>query len=223
MSIETLLALTISIVSTLTAIGSVYIAIQATKHARNSVRASIFLELMDRYSTKEMNEAIHYLKKLESDHKDEFEVNRYSFARKYLETISPTSPEWQMRRQVSHFYTYVASLIERGLIDEDAVFGVWGADQFSIIEFLEPIETVIGEKYYMPLGVRDWHDIGWCNTEWVALRLLHRGRKWQEKRQKGVDYRFTMPYKRDIYERSFERLNIKEAKVSERENKEKAA
>jgi len=217
MSNETLLALTLSILSTLTAIGSVLIAIQATKHAKNSVRASIFLGLMDRYSTKEMNEAIHFLKKLETDHRDEIEANRYSFARKYLETISPTSQEWQMRRQVSHFYTYVASLIERGLIDEDAVFGVWGADQFSIIEFLEPIETVIGEKYYTPLGVRDWHDMEWRNTEWIALRLLDRGTKWQEKRRKGVDYRFTMPYKRDIYERSFEKFNIDAAKAIERE------
>ncbi len=166
-------------------------ATKAAKQARKSSAASIILELTKLYSSDEVSKGVYYLNKVKSENLNEFEKNRYSFARKYLENISPVSKEWKMRRNVSSFYGDVAGLIEAGLIDEEVVFtSVAGPDDIAIVEFLEPIETIIREKYYSLSE----------NKEWVALRLLHRVREW-EKRGK-TDQRFTLPNKPTLYSKS---------------------
>ena len=102
--------------------------------------------------------------------------------------------EWRMRRRVSHFYGDVAALVEAGCIDENDFFSSYG-NTFEIIEFLEPIEVAIAERWNaLPL-----------NYELVALRLLARGRKWQAERvAAGLDPRFTLPRDPDLYEQSKE-------------------
>lgn len=193
--IETI-ALIISLISAAAAIWSAIVAIQATKQARNSVTASILLDLTESYATKEMNDAVHYIVNLRSEHTREFAENPYVFARKYLTTISPNSPEWQMRRKLSHFYNHLATLVEGGIIDEKAIFSIWAATDISIIEFLEPIETAIQEKYY---------SLPYRNNEWTALRLLHRCQKWEKRQPKKKDPRFTLPRNTKLYAQSLEK------------------
>lgn len=129
---------------------------------------------------------------LRKENLDEIKINPYTFARNYLLSISPESCEWAMRQKVSHFYNHAATLIQNGLIDEDIFFSIWGIDEFEIIEFLEPIETLIAELYYeLPY-----------NSEWSALRLLENGRNWQRKSEKSIDQRFSLPCNYDLYKKS---------------------
>lgn len=185
MDIIEIIAIAISVVSLI-------FAIFATIYARHSVTTSILVELKETYSTKEMNEAVHYLKKLREKHIDEIKENPYSFARKYLGTVSPDSHEWEMRRMVSHFYNHLGGLLENGLISEKIIFSLWAENDLSLISFLEPIETIIVEKFYsLPL-----------DAEWLALRLLYRCQKWQRKQRKKLNKRFTIPQNPILYEKS---------------------
>ena len=173
-----------------------------SKRFREQTTASIILELTKTYSTDEMNEAVYYLKKLRQENEKEFEENKYTFARKYLSTIKPDSREWNMRRMVSSFYGDMAVLIESEIVDDDAIFLSYGPQDISIIEFLEPIETVIKAKYYELKP----------NTEYIPARLLDKARKWQIERSEKLktEEQFTIPLDKEKYSES---LKSKETKL----------
>ena len=88
-------------------------------------------------------------------------------------------------------------MIETGLVDENIIFSsVVGPDDISIVELLEPIETIIKEKYFSLSS----------KNEWLALRLLNHARKWQKKRSSKIDVRFSLPANKKLYKESL-RIN----------------
>lgn len=196
------ISLIIAIISAITAFISINVANKASKYSRNSVITNILIKLRESYSTPEMTKAVHYLMNLKAKNTHEFNKNPYSFARKYLAKISPDSEEWEMRRMVSHFYNHVASLVENKLVNEEEIFAIWGINQIEIIELLEPIETIIGEKYYP-------RDSLPYDEDWLALRLLEKCKKWNKKRLKRKKYKgsFTLPINTELYLKSQTDIN----------------
>jgi hypothetical protein len=165
---------------------------EQNKRSREQTTASILFELTKIYSEEKISEAVYYLKKVWADHDQEFKKNRYAFARKYLNTIEIGSPEWRMRKSVSSFFGDMGAIVESGLIDEDVIFSSYGPDDIAIIEFLEPIETIIKEKYY-PSTLK---------KENILLRFLHLSKEWQMKKEKVTCSEFSFPKDPDLYEKS---------------------
>lgn len=165
-----------------------------TRDSHKQLTASVLLELRQIYSTDEMNRAVYYLHQLQKSSLVEFRSNRYSFARKYIETVESTSEEWVMRRRVSHFYSDVAALVEAGCIDVNDFFASYGSS-CEIIDFLEPIEVAIAERI----------SGGPYRHEWVALRLLSKCRDWRRNEElRGVDPKFRAPTDLEMYQQSWE-------------------
>ena len=162
---------------------------EQNKRSREQTAASILFELTKIYSEDKISEAVYYLRGVWSNHDQEFRENRYTFARKYLNTIEIGSSEWQMRQKVSSFYTDMAAIVEAGLIDEDVIFSSYGPDDIAIIE---PIETIIKEKHYSLFPKK----------EHIALRFLFRCKDWDNRKKERITSRFSLPQDPDLYEKS---------------------
>jgi len=164
------------------------------KISKKQMTTDVLLNLRATYGSAEMMNGIQYLMELKSSNKERFEANKYAFAREYIAAISETSEEWIMRRRVSHFFQDAAVLIEAGCLSEDDFFSLYDPPMRDLIEFLEPIETAIAEKYRkIPY-----------DSEFSLLLLLDRLNEWRRHRTQTVRRQFQLPQDDELYQRSLE-------------------